>query len=138
MSDEVWVSGAYNEYEKKPARGGWLCPSIGICEVTKKTQAISMADGLRVGCAMAILSAINCLGEDLVIHVPSYPPPRWLVNSNHAVPLPNLLYRLLYKLEVHSRIRSGKIRMVVDERSAYGNQISNLLFKGEVPKGCIL
>ena len=85
---DVWVLGAFDARDSKPARGAWLCPSLGVYSVTKKSKAVDMNDGLRIGCAMAILSALNSLGENLTIHLPKYPAPRWVINPNRAVPLP--------------------------------------------------
>ena len=67
---DVWVSGAYDARDSKPARGAWLCPSLGVYSLTKRAKAVDMNDGLRIGCAMAVLSALNSLGEGLIIHMP--------------------------------------------------------------------
>ena len=61
---DVWVLGAFDARDSKPARGAWLCPSLGVYSVTKKSKAVDMNDGLRIGCAMAILSALNSLGRE--------------------------------------------------------------------------
>lgn len=135
---DVWVLGAFDARDSKPARGAWLCPSLGVYSVTKKSKAVDMNDGLRIGCAMAILSALNSLGENLTIHLPKYPAPRWVINPNHAVPLPNLMYRLLYKAEVHPRIESKSIKMVPSDSPFFEGQLHALLTRGEVPKECML
>ena len=135
---DVWVSGVFDARESKPARGAWLCPTLGVYAVTKRSRAVDMIDGLRIGCAMAILSAINSLGEDLTIHLPKYPAPRWVVNPNRSVPLPNLLYRILYRTEVHPRIESNAVRVVTSDSDFYTGQLHALLTRGEVPKTCIL
>lgn len=135
---DVWVSGAFDARDSKPARGAWICPSLGVYSVTKKSKAVDMNDGLRIGCAMAILSAINSLGENLTIHLPRYPSPRWVINPNRAVPLPNLMYRLLYKTEVHPRIESKSIKMVPSDNTFFEGQLHALLSYGEVPRECIL
>ena len=31
---DVWVSGAYDARDSKPARGAWLCPSLGVYSLT--------------------------------------------------------------------------------------------------------
>ena len=134
---DVWVSGAFDAHQSKPATGAWVCPSLGVYAVTKHSRAESMNDGLRIGCAMAILSAINTLGEDLVIHIPRYPAPRWVVNPKRAVPLPNLMYRLLYRMEVHPRIESGGVKIVPSDSTFYEEQLHALLTHGEVPRECI-
>lgn len=134
----VWVSGAYNDSEDKPAVGAWMCPTLGLCAITKRSKAESLNDGLRIGCATAILSALNYLGDSMRVYVPKYPDPRWVANPKRAVPLPNLLYRILYKSEVHPRIESSSIVVVPIVDDHYMYQLHALLTKGEVPKGCTL
>lgn len=135
---DVWVSGAYDARDVKPARGAWLCPSLGVYSLTKKAKAVDMNDGFRIGCAMAVLSALNTLGEGLVIHIPKYPSPRWVANPKRAVPLPNLMYRILYKTEVHPRIENRTIVVVQSDGGYYDGQLSALLTRGEVPRACTL
>ena len=135
---DVWVSGAYDARDSKPARGAWLCPSLGVYSLTKRAKAVDMNDGLRIGCAMAVLSALNSLGEGLIIHMPKYPAPRWVANPKRPVPLPNLMYRILYKTEVQPRIEDQSIVMVQSDGGYYDGQLSALLTRGEVPKACTL
>jgi len=106
---DVWVLGAYTEGSDTPSRGAWICPEVGAYGVTKGAKAKDKNDAIRCGSAMAILSALNCLGGEMTVHIPRNPSPRWVVNPKHAVPLPNLMYRLIYRMEVHPRIRSGKV-----------------------------
>lgn len=135
---DVWVSGAFDARESKPAMGAWLCPALGTYAVTKRARAVDLNDGLRIGCAMAILSAVLSLGNQLVVHLPSYPTPRWVADPRRSVPLPNLMYRLLYSREVHPRIESRELILSVTKTdNYYTSQLHALLTRGEVPKQCI-
>lgn len=135
---DVWVAGAFDAGEVKQAVGAWVCPTLDVYAVTKRCKAVGLNDGLRVGYAVAILSAINALGDDLTIHLPEYPNPRWVADPKRPVPLQNLMYRLLYRMEVHPRIESKTIKIVRAESSFYEAQLHKLLTRGEAPKACML
>ena len=52
---DVWVSGAYDARDSKPARGAWLCPSLGVYSLTKRAKAVDMNDGLRIVCCRPLI-----------------------------------------------------------------------------------
>lgn len=130
----VYVAGACEAVGPKPARGAWICPELQLYGVTKRVAAKSLNDGLRVGCAMAILSAVDALGERIIIHVPSTPRPLWLTNPKWGAPLPGFLYRILYKTEIHSRMEDGRLWVLegLDEDAAFA--LNGILQRGEVPR----
>lgn len=130
---DVWVYGVFTPGVSKGARGAWICPDLKLYGIARRTTAFDMQDGSRMGCAMAILSAVDTLGENVVIHVPTYPNPRWLINPNHHVPMANLLYRLLYKTEIHPRILHMKMGIIVESSPKEEEILLRLLRGGEVP-----
>ena len=131
---DVWVAGVYDARQREPAIGGWICPALRVYAVTRRARAVNSNDAMRVGAAMAILSATHHIDGHLIVHLPASLKPRWVARPGAQVPMRNLLYRLRYCLDVHPRIESGEITIVQDYNPMLASQLDALLRRGEEPR----
>ena len=92
----VWISASYALGVEIRGQGLWCAPSLRLAGQTEIVPATDSDDALRVGCAMAILAALDQLGDSLIFHIPATPRPNWLFGSRYPVPLGARSERLRY------------------------------------------
>lgn len=124
---DIWIASSYDPEHPGLARGAWLCPTLDTYGITKYTKAYAKQDAHRVGCAMAILSALDCLGDNLLIHIPDTPYSGWVTHPTQPIPMPHLIYRVLYRLEAYPRILDKSIQFVTYTTCEYTERLHALL-----------